>query len=317
MTNLGALTTTFSAPSSCASSTGISIVGCGDGCVWWAEGPVDLTSSYPCYPSFYNPTLSHYYSPGVCPSGYTAACQSITKSSTVTETVQTCCPTALGYDYGCVVPTWPWQSFLGCTVYESTTVANYFDFPTVTSVDDNSTTHTTSTARSELGIGAYGVEVRWQATDFVSTTVTPQSVSSTKSTATTPSATTTPAAATTTSSTSAAAGLSSGAAAGIGVGVAVLFLAAATGAFFLIRRMRQRRKVTTGAVGAAQVGGDVRGSGTELGDSSVHRSELPTKPEMRQGPQYTTSSQMPPSELPAQAHTGYHELPAQDGHWGS
>lgn len=163
MASIGALTTTFTAPASCASSTGINIVGCGSGCVWWAEGPLDAPD---CYPSSYNPSLSHYYSPGVCPSGYTPACTSKNTAGRVTETVQTCCPTALGYSYRCVQPTWSWQSSLGCTVYFIDATST-FSFPTVTSIRDGQTV-ITSTARTEVGIGAYGVEIRFQATDFVS-----------------------------------------------------------------------------------------------------------------------------------------------------
>ncbi|KXX76185.1 Gag polyprotein [Madurella mycetomatis] len=167
MTSIGALTTTFTPPGDCAASTGIHIVGCGDGCVWWAEGPLGAAH---CYPSSYNPSIDHYYSPGICPSGYTPACTSRRSIAQVTETIQTCCPTALGYHYRCVEPTWPWQTSLGCTVYFTDAIST-FSFPTVTSIRDGSTV-LTSTGRTEVGIGAYGVEIRFQSTDFVpSTTV--------------------------------------------------------------------------------------------------------------------------------------------------
>jgi hypothetical protein len=165
MSSIGKLTTTFTAPLSCASSTGIHIVGCGRDCIWWAEGPLNTRD---CYPSDYTPYLSHYYSPGICPSGYTAACTSQHSLGRVTETVQTCCPTALGYDYQCVDPTWPWHSSLGCTVTFSDASLT-LSFPTVTSIRDGRTV-VTSTARTEVGIGAYGVEIRFQATDFVEST---------------------------------------------------------------------------------------------------------------------------------------------------
>jgi hypothetical protein len=159
MTSLGALTTAFTAPASCAASTGIHIVGCGDACIWWAEGPLNADD---CYPPNYNPSLGNYYTPGVCPSGYTPGCTSRRTAGQVTETVQTCCPTALGYKYRCVEPTWPWQNSLGCTVYMNEAT---YSFPTVTLIRDGRTV-VTSTARTEVGIGAYGVEIRFQATDF-------------------------------------------------------------------------------------------------------------------------------------------------------
>ena len=168
MTSLGALTTTFEAPAACASSTGIHIVGCGSGCVWWAEGPLDVSE---CYPSSYNPSLDNYYSPGLCPSGYTPACTSRTSLATLTETIYTCCPTALGYTYRCIgTPDWPWQSSLGCTVYFSDPTST-FTFPDATFITDDETMQT-STARTEVGIGAYGIEVRFQRADFASTTST-------------------------------------------------------------------------------------------------------------------------------------------------
>ncbi|KAK4124048.1 hypothetical protein N657DRAFT_573286, partial [Parathielavia appendiculata] len=166
--SLGALTTAFTPPASCASSTGIHIVGCGAECVWWAEGPLNSPAASACYPSSYNPSLGHYYSPGVCLSGYTAACTPRRTSGDVIETIQTCCPTALGYSYHCDQPTFPWQSSLGCNVYMRDP-SSTLNFPTVTSIRDGQTV-ITSTARTEVGIGAYGVETRFQARDFASST---------------------------------------------------------------------------------------------------------------------------------------------------
>ncbi|KAH6838458.1 hypothetical protein B0I37DRAFT_449538 [Chaetomium sp. MPI-CAGE-AT-0009] len=166
MSSLGALTTAFTAPAACASSTGIHIVGCGDKCVYWAEGPLNAGE---CYPPGFDPSAgAYYYSPGVCPSGYTPACTLRRTAGQVTETIQTCCPTALGYKYHCDQSTWPWQSTLPCNVYMNDP-SSTFDFPTVTSIRDGRTV-ITSTARTEVGIGAYGIEIRFQAGDFASST---------------------------------------------------------------------------------------------------------------------------------------------------
>jgi hypothetical protein len=43
-----------------------------------------------CLPTNWAP--SSYYSPGICPGGYTIACSSINSIETLTETVATCCP---------------------------------------------------------------------------------------------------------------------------------------------------------------------------------------------------------------------------------
>lgn len=45
-----------------------------------------------CFPSGWAST-SQYYSPGLCPAGYTEACSSLVSAGTVTETQATCCPT--------------------------------------------------------------------------------------------------------------------------------------------------------------------------------------------------------------------------------
>ena len=51
-------------------------------------GPMTST----CYPSGWTNASTTYYSPGVCPSGYTTACITGNTAGSVTETVATCCP---------------------------------------------------------------------------------------------------------------------------------------------------------------------------------------------------------------------------------
>jgi len=47
-----------------------------------------------CFPSGWAVGSANYFSPGLCPSGYTAACSSLnTLPNTAIETVVTCCPT--------------------------------------------------------------------------------------------------------------------------------------------------------------------------------------------------------------------------------
>lgn len=44
-----------------------------------------------CFPSGWRST-SQYFSPGICPTGYTQACSSLSTSGTEVETFATCCP---------------------------------------------------------------------------------------------------------------------------------------------------------------------------------------------------------------------------------
>ena len=90
MTNLGPLLSKFAPAASCASYTGMTVFYVGTTNFFWAEGPM---STQGCYPSSYSPGPADYYSPGLCPSGYTSACTSLNSIGTVTETIHTCCPT--------------------------------------------------------------------------------------------------------------------------------------------------------------------------------------------------------------------------------
>ncbi|KAI0202491.1 hypothetical protein F4808DRAFT_421791 [Astrocystis sublimbata] len=183
MTNLGPAPTNFELPSSCAedlqsaywyhanASTG-----------WWLiQGPEEQTT---CYPSGYaTSTLGEqYYSPGQCPTGFTAACQGYRPlGGTLTETIVTCCPTQAAYS--CQTrPTdkYFWESTLGCvSTVESSTVLTF------NSVSDGATfLEQTTTLVSSNGFNAYSIQVRYQATDLVATaastgTTSPQSTSST------------------------------------------------------------------------------------------------------------------------------------------
>ena len=88
MTSLGPLTTTFVAPPSCTTSFSHLYVIDGKGAV--VAGPV--TANEDCFPPAYQNARYYYYSPGVCPSGYTAACSTTESIGTLTQTIATCCP---------------------------------------------------------------------------------------------------------------------------------------------------------------------------------------------------------------------------------
>lgn len=105
MSNLGPLTTTFTPPSTCTQGyyrimeRDSEVVTLSDGEVSTSSGirnyemlgPVETDD---CYPDDFVPTESVYYSPGICPSGYRAACSNGPEAfADVRETTITCCPT--------------------------------------------------------------------------------------------------------------------------------------------------------------------------------------------------------------------------------
>lgn len=92
MTVVGPLTSTFRAPSSCATSaTQLYQVRSGTASSY-VQGPL-YTSGSDCFPSGYDPSPTNYYSPGWCPYGYTTACSSLASVTSQTETAVICCPT--------------------------------------------------------------------------------------------------------------------------------------------------------------------------------------------------------------------------------
>jgi hypothetical protein len=57
---------------------------------WYlSQGPTDWRS---CFPSGYEAKTDFYYSPGVCPSGYSIASSSVLSIGVSSETRATCCP---------------------------------------------------------------------------------------------------------------------------------------------------------------------------------------------------------------------------------
>ncbi|KAK8060959.1 hypothetical protein PG996_010889 [Apiospora saccharicola] len=116
--HLGPLTTVFRAPLSCSQSALFMYddFDCAGSTTSILRGPVETASAAHCFP----PSLKNdagagrpgaYYSPGICPQGYTAACTSINRqASPEPETVLTCCPDASqGLSYQCSVGSeWSW-----------------------------------------------------------------------------------------------------------------------------------------------------------------------------------------------------------------
>ncbi|KAI0425133.1 hypothetical protein F5Y09DRAFT_352655 [Xylaria sp. FL1042] len=135
------------------------------------QGPLEQTQ---CYPGGYTANTEQYYSPGRCPPGFTAPCQSTNRAGTVEETVLTCCPTQENYvcqttfDY-------PWESTQGCVSHITTTSTELI----VSKVSDGVTSRYTVTLDDRDGVNAYSIQVRYQSTDFISRTLSLSTPSST------------------------------------------------------------------------------------------------------------------------------------------
>lgn len=263
MSNIGPLTTTFTAPSSCSfisveldgsptptSTTYYNYVGL----VW--PSPLD------CFPSGYPNALTdrfnNYYSPGICPSGWTAYPTS--NFPDPAETTALCCPpgfstlgqSALASSFPC------FTTHIASTPATALVISGPIDINTAPYGDNPSGVLITSTnfVMKATGWSVFGVQVRYHATDFLphnSTTTTANSTSlaqatSSSNTQASPqkfTQTSQASAGTTQSSTAGnttndSSVLSNGAKIGIGIGVPLLvIIVGIILAFILIRRRRR------------------------------------------------------------------------------
>ncbi|KAI1329186.1 hypothetical protein F5Y16DRAFT_114286 [Xylariaceae sp. FL0255] len=244
--NLGALTTPFVQPASCSLSLSYNFKYFTHSPSYYLlQGPLDQTS---CLPSGYDGSSNQYFSPGVCPLGYTAACTDKSTVGSATETIYTCCPTQ--YQYDCqILPTnqlYVWQSTQACTITsDSNGFSIYSDLVVVT---DNSVIGvTTSLANFKGGMNAYGVEVRFKSGDDITTSSigsqlpTTSGSGSCSQTLTLPLQTVTE---TISGQGQKGAGLSTGTAAGIGVASGVSVIALIGAAIFFWLGIRERKRTT-------------------------------------------------------------------------
>ncbi|KAK2612499.1 hypothetical protein QQS21_001437 [Conoideocrella luteorostrata] len=228
MTNLGPLTTTFTPRPSCTSYDGFTRFQYQSDGFYLAQGPW----MEDCFPNSFKPFRQYYYSPGICPSGYTAACSSLNSVGTSTETVRTCCPIAHSVTYVCVGDErdrFPWKSSLGC--YKQITDTTTFQPFTV--VSDGKTTPLASQQFTDGGLGAYAVVVRTQVADDSKTTNTAGTTAGTGMSLPPTSGG---------GGGNEAHGLSSGAVAGIGVGCGLAAVLIGIGAFLLWTRRRAQTR---------------------------------------------------------------------------
>ncbi|KAI1074572.1 hypothetical protein F5B20DRAFT_563220 [Whalleya microplaca] len=232
-TALGPLTTTFTAPLGC-SKDAQELYRSG----YLFQGPKDQA----CFPSGYVPNNSAYYSPGVCPSGYTIACS---HNSFADETIITCCPDFVsGRPFSCQIANELdlHVSFLCVHKLDSSWTLEHV----LSLVEDATITLSTFTGIAGGGINAYGVQVRYDPGSSVvstlsSTLIPPLRAAGTEySTSTQPPSTTTFEPLSDDYKNGNRSSVSPGAVAGIAVGGAIVGSVLASLAGFCIFKYRNR-----------------------------------------------------------------------------
>ncbi|KAI0411388.1 hypothetical protein F5X98DRAFT_55493 [Xylaria grammica] len=236
MSNLGPLPTDFTIPANCASELDdiylfhTSVNQDDPDAYYLLRGPVEQTL---CYPGSYAANTEQYYSPARCPTGFTAPCQSVNSAGTVEETVLTCCPTQGNYLCQTNIHK-VWETTQGCRSKIATTDSELV----LSEVSSGITSRVTSTFGTGDAVNAYSIQVRYQSTDFISSSTSSPTPSSARQTqlVTNVSANTP----TNTSSNTTHGTISKGATAGIVVGVLAAFTIAVIAVFSLLRRSRRR-----------------------------------------------------------------------------
>ncbi|GIJ85601.1 hypothetical protein Asppvi_004460 [Aspergillus pseudoviridinutans] len=272
------LTTTFTPPIACLKD--LWAASSPPSHSWWMQlGPLNIPK---CLPSGWAPTT--YFSPGICPSGYVIATTSKIVAGTKTETVATCCPVDVDSNTYSIRPSsatdsafwWATEVCAWGPAADTVTQYTYTSFNT-----DGQETSMPGTMVSPGSFNAYGVEVRWQSTDF---TTPPATVAVTTTHA--PAGTTSQTApAETQSSRGSSSSLSTGAKVGIGVGVTagvVLAAALALGLLWSRRRRHKQPNATQGQPGNPDYNGLPELDGTRHEPLTYEKAELPADPAQNQ-----------------------------------
>ncbi|KAK4083636.1 uncharacterized protein Triagg1_1298 [Trichoderma aggressivum f. europaeum] len=228
------LTTTFTRPSDCDGIFASSFL-----------SGIDFSTT--CLPKGFHTDEISYFSPGlVCPTGYYSACHDNIGAKSITTV--TCCPT-FGTDLSLSCVTASTLASVWSTLFCTWVAGDVTSLPMT--VSDNGITSTVTRSFSgREGLNAFGVRMVYQKTDTQRTTM----ATTTKHTATeyTPTSWTWsgwPAYPTGPESSDSSGGLSSGAKAAIGVGIAVpiVVVGLAVGLFvWWWRRRKQYNKVLMG-----------------------------------------------------------------------
>ncbi|KAI1431382.1 hypothetical protein GGR50DRAFT_698043 [Xylaria sp. CBS 124048] len=231
MSNLGPLPTDFLKSSGCEDKLNSLYFFDGH---YVLQGTLDQTT---CYPNGYKAQADQYYSPAICPNGFTQACTETNRIGSLEETISICCPTR---------STAVWQSTLGCAS------ANTSGTKKVTViVGTNTKSKSVYSERSGDGMNAYSLQVRRQSTDSFPGIPSPSPVITSSL----------PTATSTTSQTSGSSssggddnnnknnnnnnnntGISTGAAVGITLGVVAGISMVIAGIWYLMRQKRRQRQ---------------------------------------------------------------------------
>ncbi|KAN0079613.1 hypothetical protein V8E54_004827 [Elaphomyces granulatus] len=162
-----ALTTTFVPPSSCLTDTYLyDINPTQTSPYFYSLGPPGTSD---CFPSGWESVTTAYFSPGVCPLGYSMACSNYNSIGTLTETTATCCPSG----YTCFTLSPVPGSLTGPPWFTGEACSSKFESKehitvTTTNAQGSGTTETTV---SEIdGINAFGIIIRYQSSDLITST---------------------------------------------------------------------------------------------------------------------------------------------------
>ncbi|KAI0100546.1 hypothetical protein GGR51DRAFT_532391 [Nemania sp. FL0031] len=287
--NLGALTTSFSPAPNCESYVSGLIYTqtlTTNGTTTTSEHQyhtLGLNDTSLCYPPYFHVGPTFYYSPAMCPSSWYAACGTIGAGS-LTETRATCCP--LGYS--CMDPpaeteTW---STLSCISYATSEI--------FVTVPDNAYQEWTRVVKLLPIVNAAAINVRWQPTDFVTTSDSSSSTpasSSSSPPSTLPSTSSPPTSAPASSNTADSdtsmppeqgISYSTRVALGVGLGVGGFALVVGAALCFLFVRRSKRRK-------AGGTSSDVPTVDTSTIDPNMMKPETPSEVWSPHQPELQTS----------------------------
>ncbi|KAI1107616.1 hypothetical protein F4804DRAFT_105152 [Jackrogersella minutella] len=307
---LGPLTTTFSAASTCSTGNTYSL-GEDATAVIWQVGPTKSDDG--CLPSKW--AVNGYYSPAICPYGYTDAC-SMTQSNVETTI---CCPANLDFScysgvaynkFGC--------SYSASTIDLTSLIIDYGETTWATYTDITITTQPiwAWSVQVQKAVSGASAPIPTSSDNFlseVSTTATTtlstgSNIGSSTGPDTAPSMTlgTVPAAQTGSESTSPASTLAGGAIAGIVVGVLGALALGITGTFLFMRRRKAQKTSPSHPNGSCstqshrpiQILYADQKEVYELGTKSIHEMD----------------AQRDPSEMPSWTEH-HHRLPSTSKTW--
>ncbi|KAI1267305.1 hypothetical protein F5Y18DRAFT_334878 [Xylariaceae sp. FL1019] len=217
-----ALTATFIPPASCLAKSAFWYITRDTGDLY-LQGPRGAQSS--CFPPSFNPSPTAYYSPGVCPAGYSAACSWERVAGTTIESHFTCCPSYASTTFTCGDANSAenaWDATLACVSMFTTPITLSVGVKTLsgTSATPASGPATVTPLSGKTGtVHAYGFHIAHSGLPVTSSSASP-----------TPSA----------SSSSHKSDDTTRIAVGVGLGVGLSVLIAIAVGYFLWRRRRKR-----------------------------------------------------------------------------